>query len=443
MPTPIAAAIALAAALVAVLGTVSADSLWLAALGGTVADTGGVPDGVPFAAAESSHWPNVLVLAELALHLLVSGLDDRGLLLAQVAAVAACFAVLGIDMRRSGAGDVGAAAVIVAIVPAGLSALVAIRVQLFSLPLFALLALLLRAERRNPTRGIWLVVPLLALWSNLHGAALVGLAVAGAYLVLDRSRRSPVTAVAVLAASAVAVCLTPALLRTPSYYAGVLENEAARRGVGLWAPVSVGSALDLLLVVGAIALLALAIGARPPLWELAALGGLTLLTIQTARSGIWLLLLAAVPAARALRLDGRLRPRIAAAAIAVLAAVAAAGVVRGPIRTDAGDHLIAAAVEEAAGTPILAEPLLAEQIALAGGRIWVGNPIDAFDRQDQRLYLDWAEGAPDGDAALDRVPRVVLVQRNGEPQRRLARSAAGRELARDDHAVLYVKTTAG
>ena len=38
----------------------------------------------------------------------------------------------------------------------------------------------------------------------------------------------PLTAVAVAAVSVLAICLTPALERTPAYYAGVLRNEAAR-----------------------------------------------------------------------------------------------------------------------------------------------------------------------------------------------------------------------
>ena len=66
--------------------------------------------------------------------------------------------------------------------PACFGPIVAIRGQLFSLPLFAACALLLRAETREPSRRIWLLVPLLALWGNLHGAVLTGAAVAGAYL---------------------------------------------------------------------------------------------------------------------------------------------------------------------------------------------------------------------------------------------------------------------
>ena len=64
------------------------------------------------------------------------------------------------------------------LLPACFGPIVAIRGQLFSLPLFAVCVLLLRAETREPSRRIWLLVPLLALWGNLHGAVLTGAAVA-------------------------------------------------------------------------------------------------------------------------------------------------------------------------------------------------------------------------------------------------------------------------
>ena len=53
---------------------------------------------------------------------------------------------------------------------------------------------------------------------------------------------------AVLITSALAVCTTPALQHTPDYYRGLVGNEAARRGEGLWGPLSLTSGFDLLLL---------------------------------------------------------------------------------------------------------------------------------------------------------------------------------------------------
>src|SRR5207244_989027 len=192
------------------------------------------PNGVPFATAPSSGWPNVPVASELILHWLQAGLGSRGLFLAQIVSVAVAFSFLARDMRGAGVRSSTASGVLLAIVIATFGSLVIVRAELFSLALFPVLIVLLRTETRRPSRRIWLLVPLLALWSNLHGAALVGLAIACIYLVAERARAEPFLALAVLAASLLPICATPALWRTPSYYAGVLGNEAAQGHFGLW-----------------------------------------------------------------------------------------------------------------------------------------------------------------------------------------------------------------
>ena len=114
---------------------------------------------------------------------------------------------------------------------------------------------------------------------------------------------------------------------------------------------------------------------------------------------------------------------------------------RGPLLLSAGDGLVRRAVAAAGGTPILAENQLTEQVALAGGRIWIGNPIDAFARADQRLYFDWVEGLPAGDAALAHAPRAVLAVLGSPADRRLAAAPGFRRLGADRRAVLYIRTS--
>jgi hypothetical protein len=260
-----ALAVAGAVTVASAVGAIGADTRWLAALGSEIVTSGGVPDGVPFASAPSQGWNNVLVLAELAFHAF-DQLGDRGFLLAQLVAVAVGFAVLARDARRGGATDAATAVVLLVVVVGALPSIAVVRLQLFSLALFPLLLLLLRNETRGPSRRIWLLVPLIALWGNLHGAVLVGLAVATAYLALERARLEPVTAFGVWIASILALFATPALDRTSDYYRDLLQNEAARRGVGLWEPVDPSSPVGLLLIAAAAALLVLALWAKPRLW---------------------------------------------------------------------------------------------------------------------------------------------------------------------------------
>jgi hypothetical protein len=435
---PLAVATALGAALSAVAGTIGADARWLDALGRIIVQRDSIPNHIPWASAPSTGWHNVPVLAELVFRGLIATAGDRGLLIAQVVAVGTALTITAWDMRREGADEFAGAFVLLIVVLGSLSVFVVVRSQLFSVLLFPVVIALLRADARSPSRRIWLLVPLFALWSNLHGAVLVGLAVAGAYLIVARGRRNPVISAGVLVSSAVAVCATPALQHTPDYYYGLLRNEAARRGEGLWAPLSLTSGFDLLLIAAALTLLVLAFRARPALWETIALLGLVVLTVKTARSGVWLLFLAAVPAARSLRFEGGRRLRVAMPLVLTAGVLAVFGLARGPVSTGAGGRLLDKAIRLAGGTPILAEGIPAEQIAADQGRVWLSNPLDAFRHRDQRLYLDWLAGRPAGDRALEHA-RVVIVIRGHKPAGRLRHSHVFRQVARDTNAVVYVR----
>jgi hypothetical protein len=434
---PAALAVGIGCALVGIAGTIGADSRWLAALGREIVKNGSIPDGVSFASAPSADWPNVPVLAELTFHSLDAALGLRGLLLAQLAAVLLALSILAVDMRRGGADDLGMCIAITLAIAGSLPALLVVRAQLFSLVLFPALVALLRAQTRSPSRRVWLVPIVLAVWSNLHGAVLVGLAITAIFLVFSRALTGWIEAAAVLTVSGLAVCATPALERTPAYYLGVLRNEAARRGEGLWAPLSLTSGLDLLFLATGIVLVTLALRARPPLWEVVALAALTILAIKTSRSGVWLLFFAATPAAQAIRLQAR--TRLSAVPTVLAAAVALFGLSRGPMTPGATDALIRQTLAAAHGTPVLAQDTLAEQVALAGGRVWMGNPFDAFSLRDQRLYLDWLDGHPDGAGALAQAPRAVLVRRDGPADRLTATASGLRPAAQDSYAILYVR----
>jgi hypothetical protein len=426
----------------ALLAQIGADARWLAALGERIAAGWRVPDGLPFAAAPSDGWQNVPVLGELVFYALHAALSDRGLVLMQVTAVLVAFAVLARDMRAGGATDAARCLALVAAAVAVAPGLIIVRAQLFSLALFPLLVFVLRAEARSPSRRIFLVVPLIALWANLHGGVLVGVAVASAYLLVDRLRREPMVALGVVAASVAALLLTPRFLGSAAYYQDVLTSEAARRGYGLWAPLSYHGPFNVLFLLVGLPLVAAAIRARPKRWEIAVLLALGALSIHANRNTLWLVLFASVPAARALRLDsrgGRMFTRLTLGCSCLLGLFVLGALAQTPARTAAGAALVRRTAAAADGTPILADPLNAEQLALAGQRIWIGNPLDAFDPVDQVAYLDWLQGRPEG----DRVPRgscAVLLTIGSPPQRRLARNPTYRELGHDSQAVLYTRT---
>lgn len=419
----------------ALLSRVGSDAQWLAALGHVITARHAIPAGIPFAAAPTTHWPNTLVLAEVIFGVLESGLGDRGLMLAQLLAVATMLVILMRDARAAGAQAAGTSAALGLVALGALSSLTIVRVQLFSLVLFPLLLALLRAENRHRSQRIWLAVPLLGLWSNLHGVAILGLAVLGAHLVIVRARRAPFQAAAVGASSAAAMCLTPALLHTPAYYSGLLTNAAAQRGAGMWGPLSLSSPFDLLLLLAAITLAVYAWRTRLPPWEAVVAVVLAALTVKADRDGVWLLLLLAGPAARSLapqRMTSLLAPVAAAAGVMLL--LVAIG--RGPVPVGADAGMVHRAIALADGGPVLADGEIDEQVALAGGRIWAGNPIDAFSHQVQSAYLDFLAAGPGARAATAGV-RVVLVTRGSAAQALMGRMPGFVATQSDRTAVVY------
>jgi hypothetical protein len=272
---------------------------------------------------------------------------------------------------------------------------------------------------------------------------LVGLGVLACYLAFERLSLDSWRAGIPLLACVLASWITPAGFKTPLYYLGVAQNEAARARFGLWAPLSPSRPLNVVMVLCAVALGTLAVRGGVRRWEVAASILLAASMLHTARTGVWLLMLLAVPAARGLGREQRLRrPLLNVALLAVSVAVLGFGLVRGPIAGGASNALISRAVTLAGGTPIVADGLLAEQVVVAGGTVWMSNPLDAFPRPDQRLYVAWLKGTAAGDGALAHAPRVVLVRSSTPAALRLAqRSRMGtlREAARDERAILYLR----
>lgn len=429
MGTRTSIVVVLTALFVSIQGIVGADCYWLVAMGNAILAQGHVPEGVPFAAAATAGWPNVSVLAEL-LFAFIDHVSPGMLLVTQVLAITIALCLVSVDARRLGAGDAEAAAALLVATLGVLPALAVVRAQMVSLVPFVLLIALLRAESRAPSSKIWLVVPLFAVWGNLHGAVLVGLAVAGTYLAFFRLRLARGMAISVGLASLSAIHANPAGLQTWRYYAGVLSNEAAQRHSDLWARPSLESGFDILLLASALALIPLAIRRRPPFWEWVAILGLAVGTALTARNGLWLLLFCAAPAAAGLTSQRPFRgaPRQRAPAwfpvVLLSLGLCAATVLSlqrasdiGPVSADA----TVGVVKLAAGGVLLAPEPAAESFAAGGATVWLANPIDAFEQSDQAAYLDFLAGGPQASRAVASADLVVAYEGTALAMR-LARS---------------------
>jgi hypothetical protein len=192
--------------------------------------------------------------------------------------------------RRSGVTARTTAWLLVATIYPILYAAGGVRTQSFVLPLFVAVLVLLLRDARQPSGRVFWTLPLLVLWSNLHGTVVVaaGLVVLRAALGLaDRRLRARYAALALGAVLAVgATPYGPGIL---GYYRDTLVNPAFRSLVTEWGPLTPGlvTAPIFALMGGAVWLLARRrneIGTFALLAELA----LLVLSLGAVRSVVWL-----------------------------------------------------------------------------------------------------------------------------------------------------------
>jgi len=417
---PVLVVLSLTAVLLSQSVTVGADTMWLVAIGNQVINQHAIPVGVPFLDADTSGWVNVPVLGEV----LMAALDragPMGLIAAQVSSVTIVMVAITRSAMRLGAGPWGTSVSLALLVAGQLPSLGVVRAQMWSLPLFVAVVYLVRREWESPSARIWLAIPITAVWTNLHGAVLVGVAVIGAYLLFGRLPRAPLTAAAVGIAVAASLWLTPAGSRTHEYYLGVMSNVAAERREGLWAPVDPSTVFGVLLVGSCLLLLGASLRHRLRLWEYAVVVGLALMTVQSARNGIWLALWlaprASVGFTRTVRPAGtRIKRMYLAAPVAAACAVLAIVGLAKRSTVVSSDRSTAAHLVSVIGPSqtVLAVSPMSELLAVEGARLWASNPIDALPRARQVAFLDFL--SRDYAPALEQnEPPDVLILSEGDP----------------------------
>src|SRR5208282_106078 len=166
-----------------------------------------------------------------------------GMKLAKFGCVAAVMALLSLGMAETGAAMVVQAAVLLA---AAFALILHMQLRTFladDVCLAALMAMLARESygRRAP---LWLAVPMLALWANLHGGFFVGLAAMGLYtavrgaqdLAQGNGMRGTVRLAALTSAATLATLLNPYGLNDWIVIAGVLRNPFTLRHISEFRP---------------------------------------------------------------------------------------------------------------------------------------------------------------------------------------------------------------
>jgi hypothetical protein len=175
------------------------------------------------------------------------------------------------------------------------------RPQSFAYPLFVGVVWLLLDDLERPSRRVFFVLPLLALWANLHGSVLVGAALVTGYALVGlvaSFRRSPRAArlrsLALLSTPWLCVLASPYATSLPHYYHVIFSSGFASY-VTEWAPTTLKLlyAPAYLLVLGGLWLLGRT-GGTASAFEKLAFVGLSLLAFDAVRNIVWLALFSLV-----------------------------------------------------------------------------------------------------------------------------------------------------
>lgn len=166
-----------------------------------------------------------------------------GLKLWKFACTSATVVMLAMAVAETGAALPLQAAVLIAASMA-LLPLMQFRPQLYSYIFLAALMELLARENYGRRSPLWLAVPMLALWANLHGGFIVGVAAlvlySGVVIIQDlrarRGSRRAARLAAVTVASTIATLLNPFGMRAWAQVLAALVNPVTRKEMVDWQP---------------------------------------------------------------------------------------------------------------------------------------------------------------------------------------------------------------
>jgi hypothetical protein len=328
----LAASLAFVAGVLPVLLT---QDTWVALVDGRQIAQHGLPRVDDMAVmTHGARWIDQQWLAHLTLYELV---HLGGMRLALAVGLALLFLALGLAAwvaRLAGASARSVA--LVTLVPLWIAPwLLQLRTQTLALPLFVAVYGLLAADSRRPSTRVWLVLPLLVVWANLHGSVALGAAlVAGHGLLL--LRRHPWRGLLLVCAAPATLAVTPYGLGAGDYYRRTLVGSPLRKYVAEWRPATLSASTALFFLAAVAFVFALGRhGKALSVFERIALPFLLFATLAAMRNGTWfalavgisgpLLVDAAWRPARALpeaarRINGRLAACGAVAAAAIVAA---------------------------------------------------------------------------------------------------------------------------
>ena len=281
---------------------------WLALVGGRQVWHAGLPHHDTLTVwAHGESWVDQQWLGQLLLFGIHAAGGLRLLLVVHAIVLVTAFTLALAFAVRSGASPRSAGIVgVVALVAALPNSTV--RAQGLAYLLFVAVFWLLASHARRPSRRVFLVVPLLVVWANVHGSAVLGASLVLLWAVaevLRSGRRANAwdargRAIALAAAAPLCLLASPYGFALPGYYRSVLGSGTFRDIVSEWGPSKFPDQLPFfVLAVGALWLAGHS-RARLNLFEHLALLAMLFAAFEAVRSIVWFALVAAMVVPRAL-----------------------------------------------------------------------------------------------------------------------------------------------
>jgi hypothetical protein len=367
---------AFAAVLITHLRNALAADGWMALLSGRAVAEHGLPSHETITIWAHGHdWIDQQWLAQLALY----GLDGLGglqlVLLVHAALVTAGLAAAAVLARRLGGSARSTTWIALPVLVAFWPGAAVMRPQSFAYLLFVAVLWLLLEDLRLPSRRVYLVLPLLVLWANLHGSVIVGSALVSGYGLVEaasslwKQRTVHARSVVLLAVPWLCMLASPYATSLPRYYREIFSSSFGSY-VTEWAPTTLTlmHAPVYLLALGGLWLFGRTRG-RTSAFEKLAFVGVSLLAFDAVRNTVWLALLALVVLPRLLdelrapAVEPKAMNRLLALAMVAGVAVATLGVALKPASWFTQQYPAAAEIAAAAAAGAHGEVFANERYA--------------------------------------------------------------------------------
>src|ERR1700722_4813699 len=190
----------------------------------------------PYSYSAAGHsWNNHEWLTEVLMAAIFNHAGAFGLILLKLACSAVVILALAAALAETGSSTLVQFAVLIgsAVV---IKPQLQFRPQSFTFALLAVLIYLLTRDAYRRTGRLWLAIPLLALWANLHGGFIMGIAALGTYRAVSgfqeigggRGYRRAMSLAAITCASIAATLLTPYGFATWETVGHALNNPYTR-----------------------------------------------------------------------------------------------------------------------------------------------------------------------------------------------------------------------